>query len=288
MHEAANHLTIGPEPAFLSVGRPGSTGSFEAPMRRRKALQIAAAAAALPWTGCGATSPEPATGQTGTKATGAGKDTAPGLAAQPSATATSADIAPPEPTTKTNPEPAPEPAPKPPEPSFARVICRVGKNHGHVFAVTLADVTAGVEKTYQIAGTSTHPHAVTLTVEDMKTLLKGELLRTTSTQGLTHVHRVHVRCAPAEDPPAWISAVSASFTGKDEHEAIITAADMAAGTDKTYDVQGLAGHSHSLTLTAAHFEKLKKEGAISIQTSRLEEDAHMHVVIIRYTAPKRG
>ncbi|MDI1443517.1 hypothetical protein [Polyangium sp. 6x1] len=190
----------------------------------------------------------------------------------------------PEPVTNTT----PEPAAKPPEPSYARVICKVGKNHGHVFVVTLADIMAGAEKTYQIAGTAKHPHEVTLTVEDMKTLLKGELLRAKSTQGLTHTHRVHVRCAPAEDPPEWVSVCSAEFTGKDEHEVVITAADMDAGTDKTYDVQGLAGHAHKLTLTATDFQKLKKEGAVSIQTSRLEEDAHLHVVIIRYRPSKRG
>ncbi len=164
----------------------------------------------------------------------------------------------------------------------------MGKNHGHVFVVTLADVMAGAEKTYPIGGTSTHPHAVTLTSEDMKTLLKGELLRTKSTQGLTHTHRVHVRCAPAEDPPEWVTVCSAEFTGKDEHEVVITAADMASGTDRTYDVQGLAGHVHKLTVTAADFQKLKKEGAVSIQTSRQEEDSHLHVVIIRYRPPKRS
>jgi hypothetical protein len=248
-------------------------------MRRRQALQIAAAAATLPWTGCGGNSPEPATGQTTSQTTASGKSVpTPGPAAQPSATAASTAEAKPEPATK----PAPEPAAKPPEPSYARVICKVGKNHGHVFVVTLADVLAGAEKTYQIAGTSKHPHAVTLTADDMKTLLKGDLLRAKSTQGLTHTHRVHVRCAPAEDPPEWVTVCAAEFTGKDEHELVITAADMASGTDKTYDVQGLAGHSHALTFTAKDFEKLKKEGAVSIQTSRLEEDAHLHVVIIRY------
>lgn len=253
-------------------------------MHRRQALQIAAAAAALPLTGCGATSSRPAPGQTTPPTTASGKSAAPTPepTAPPSATAASTPVASPEPATNT------EPAVKPPEPSYSRVVCRVGKNHGHVFVVTLADVLAGVEKTYSITGTAKHPHSVTLTSEEMKTLLKGELLRTKSTQGLTHTHRVHVRCAPAEDPPEWVTVCAAEFSGKDEHEVVITAADMASGQDKTYDVQGLAGHPHALTLTAADFQKLKKEGAISIQTSRLEEDSHMHVVIIRYPPRKQG
>lgn len=247
-------------------------------MRRRQALQITAAAAALPWTGCGGASPEPRVEPTPQPIPAA----PPEPAAPPSAT-TSAAEAPPEPA----PEPAPEPE-KPPEPSYARVLCRVGKNHGHVFEVALADVLAGAARTYQIAGSSKHKHEVTLTEEDMKTLLRGELLRAKSTQGLTHTHRVHVRCAPAEDPPEWVNVCAAEFTGQDEHEVIITAADMDAGTDRTYDVQGLAGHAHTLTLTAADFQKLKKEGAVSIHTSRVEEDAHKHVVIIRYRRPKQG
>ena len=255
-------------------------------MRRRQALQIAAAAAALPLTGCGAGTPDPATGQTTPPTPPPAKTAAslPEPTAQPSATTNAAVEPAPQPATNAT----AEPAAKPPEPSYKRVICRVSKNHGHVFVVTLAEIMAGAEKTYEIGGSSTHPHAVTLTAEDMKTLLKGELLRTKSTQGLTHTHRVHVRCAPAEDPPEWVTVVQAVFSGKDEHELILTAADMDAGTDKTYDVQGLAGHPHTLTFTAADFQKLKKEGAVSIQTSRLEEDAHNHVVIIRYKAPKQG
>jgi len=85
-----------------------------------------------------------------------------------------------------------------------------------------------------------------------------------------------------------VTVCTAEFTGKDEHEIIITAADMAAEKDKTYDVQGLAGHSHTVTITTADFQKLKKEGGISFQTSRLEEDAHNHVVIIRNKPPKRA
>ncbi len=257
-------------------------------MRRRQALQIAAAAATLPLLGtaCGANSSKPATTEASATPKASVEKTAEKTAALPSASPTPEPSAP---TAQATPEPVKEePKPEPPKPSYARVIAKLGKNHGHVFVVTLADVLAGVEKTYSITGTSKHPHEVTLTAENMKTLLRGELLRATSTQGLTHKHRVSVRCAPAEDPPEWVTACVAEFSGQDEHELIIPAADMAAEVEKSYDVQGLAGHAHTVSLKTADFQKLKKEGAISVRTSRLEEDAHNHVVIIKYRAPKRG
>src|SRR5206468_552663 len=107
----------------------------------------------------------------------------------------------------------------------------------HVLVVSLADVKAGVEKTYAIAGSSGHAHAVTLTPEHMKALGGGAIVRTKSTKEL-HQHKIWVRCAPPVDPPEWISACEATFTGKDEHELVVPAADLEARVDKTYDVQG--------------------------------------------------
>lgn len=250
-------------------------------MHRRRVLQIGAAAATLPLAGCGAPPEEPKTA--------AAAPPAPSAAPAPPATAApSADSgAPPAPDAP----PAGSAAPaadeeKPPESQFSRVIARVGKNHGHVLTVTFEDVKAGVEKTYEMRGKSNHPHQLTLTADDMKALLGGKLLRTQSNKGLSHVHRVIVRCAPPVDPPEWVSACKVEFSGQDEHELIIPAADMAAKADRTYDVQGLAGHPHQVTLTAADFEKLAKGEGVSLKTSRDEKDAHLHVVFIQYKPPK--
>src|SRR3569832_1243378 len=79
-----------------------------------------------------------------------------------------------------------EPAP----PSLTRVIARIGKNHGHVFVVAMADVQAGVDKTYDLAGTAAHPHAVTITAEQMRTLQTGVVLRVKSTENSNHAHRL--------------------------------------------------------------------------------------------------
>jgi hypothetical protein len=178
------------------------------------------------------------------------------------------------------------PPPAGPKVDLTRVVARVGKNHGHVFTVAMADVVAGTGKTYDLTGTSPHPHAMTLTAEHMKLLQTGEILRVRSTEENAHSHRLWVRCAPAVDPPEWVTACKASFTGKDEHEIVLPEADLASTTDRTYDVQGIAGHNHQLIVTAADFETLRKGGPVTRHTSRLADDSHMHQVTIERIARK--
>lgn len=47
-----------------------------------------------------------------------------------------------------------------------------------------------------------------------------------------------------------------------DHAMTVTAADIAAGVDKTYDIKGTATHSHLVTLTAADFATLKAGGTV--------------------------
>jgi hypothetical protein len=174
-------------------------------------------------------------------------------------------------------KPVPRPAPKA---GLTRVVGRVGKNHGHVFEVPFADVVAGAQRTYDLTGTASHPHAITLLPDQMALLASGEIVRARSTEASNHGHRLWVRCSPQVDPPEWISACKATFTGKDEHEIVIPVVDLASTTDRTYDVQGIAGHNHQLTLTASDFETLRKGFPVSRHTSRLADDSHMHGVTV--------
>jgi hypothetical protein len=95
-----------------------------------------------------------------------------------------------------------------------------------------------------------------------------------------------VRCAPPVDPPEWVNVCKFSSSGKDEHEIVITAADMDAKVEKTYDIQGLAGHTHEVTLSTADFEKLLKGGPVTHRTTRDPDDAHLHTVTIEYPVKK--
>jgi hypothetical protein len=73
----------------------------------------------------------------------------------------------------------------------------IDANHGHVLMVLKSDVTAGVEKTYDIMGTATHTHSVTITAANFATLqsnANGSVM-VTSTSGGAHTHSVTVICA---------------------------------------------------------------------------------------------
>lgn len=264
-------------------------------MRRRNVLQMGAVLATLPVAGCGPSTPEPLAP---VDAKGAGEPAAgrttvapvePARAEPAKPEAAGQDVGVPDANGAAKGPEAPAATPEPPKPELSRVIARLGKNHGHALVVPFADVSAALEKTYEItAGSSGHKHAVTISVEQMKSLVGGQILRTKSTNDRGHEHRVVVRCAPAVDPPEWVTACQASFTGKDEHELIVPAEDLAAKVDKTYDVQGIAGHAHQITITAADFEKLLKGGPVTAKTTREPNDAHLHVVEIQYRPGKKG
>ena len=59
--------------------------------------------------------------------------------------------------------PPPPPGHPLPPPSPLRMDARISQNHGHVFAVSIDDVGAAVDRTYDLSGTSGHKHEVTLT-----------------------------------------------------------------------------------------------------------------------------
>lgn len=73
----------------------------------------------------------------------------------------------------------------------------IGANHGHTLTVSAADVTAGVEKTYDIQGSSPHAHSVTVTAANFATLQSNPnaTLALTSTSGGGHTHEITILCA---------------------------------------------------------------------------------------------
>lgn len=245
-------------------------------MERRHFLQAGASLVALPLIGCGA----------GAEQAPAMPSEGPPAPAHPPSPAPAPDPAP-APAPAAAPTPAPAVQTAPAAPDWGRVVTRVGRNHGHVLTVSLDDVKAGVEKTYDLAGTAGHGHAVKLAPEDFKRLHAGEIVRMPSSRDGGHAHRVYVRCAPAVDPPEAISVCAVEIGGKDDHELIINAADMAAKADRTYDIQGVAGHTHAVQVAADDFTRLAKGEEVVLKTS--PGDGHFHFVYVRYPArPKAG
>jgi hypothetical protein len=73
----------------------------------------------------------------------------------------------------------------------------IDANHGHVLTVLKSDVTAGVEKSYDIMGSAAHTHMVTVTAANFATLqsnANGSVM-VTSTLGGAHMHSITIVCA---------------------------------------------------------------------------------------------
>lgn len=70
----------------------------------------------------------------------------------------------------------------------------IGENHGHSISVPSADVLAGVARSYDIQGTSMHPHTVEVTAAQFAELASGTTVTVTSSTDAAHTHSVVIMC----------------------------------------------------------------------------------------------
>lgn len=68
--------------------------------------------------------------------------------------------------------------------------------HGNAHSLTLAlaDIDAGVAKSYSIKGASGHDHSISLSAENFAALRSGQSVSTVSTTGASHTHTVTLTC----------------------------------------------------------------------------------------------
>lgn len=84
-------------------------------------------------------------------------------------------------------------------PSCGKVNATISANHSHVLGIAPGDVTAGVEKTYDIKGSAAHSHMVTVTAEQFQQLAAGQTITIESTRAGApdHLHSCSIICAEA-------------------------------------------------------------------------------------------
>jgi len=87
-----------------------------------------------------------------------------------------------------------------PNPSTANCLqngtnVSIAGNHGHSLTVSVADINAGVDKTYNIEGSANHPHQVTVTAANFNSLKSNSSILITSSVNSDHSHSVTVSCA---------------------------------------------------------------------------------------------
>jgi hypothetical protein len=64
------------------------------------------------------------------------------------------------------------------------------------------------------------------------------------------------------------------------HVLTVSAADVSAGADKTYDIQGSAAHTHSVMVTAANFASLQSDPTSSVMITSSPGGGHTHQITI--------
>ncbi len=78
--------------------------------------------------------------------------------------------------------------------------------------------------------------------------------------------------------PAGCAAPGATIGTNHGHVLMVPPADVSAGTERTYDIRGTSGHTHSVTLTAANFATLAGGGTVMVTSSN--GAAHTHAVTV--------
>jgi hypothetical protein len=70
----------------------------------------------------------------------------------------------------------------------------IGMNHGHTMPLSAADVMAGVDKTYDIQGSSAHSHTVDISAANFADMTPGSVFVATSSTDAGHSHDVTITC----------------------------------------------------------------------------------------------
>ncbi len=80
------------------------------------------------------------------------------------------------------------------------------------------------------------------------------------------------------DPNCLDNGTIANITGNHGHNLTVSKDDVSDGIEKTYAIDGSAGHSHSVTVTAANFITLRNNQQISLSSTT--GSGHNHSIAV--------
>lgn len=75
-------------------------------------------------------------------------------------------------------------------------------------------------------------------------------------------------------PPPASTCGASSITGNHGHALTIQKSDLDSTTDKAYNIQGMATHNHTITLTPAQLAQLKAGRMVTVTSSVTSAHAH--------------
>ena len=85
-------------------------------------------------------------------------------------------------------------SPPAPPPAGTGCVATITGNHGHVLAISAADLNSLADITYDILGSADHTHSVTFTAAQLAQLKAGNSVSVTTTTTLAHNHAISERC----------------------------------------------------------------------------------------------
>ena len=115
------------------------------------------------------------------------------------------------------------------------------------------------------------------------TLTRKEFLSTVMTAAAGAAGALLVACGGSSDDDdsggnCVMSGASVNIGANHGHSMSVTAAEVTAGTAKTYDIRGSADHTHGVTISAGAFAMLaSNQSAMTISTV---VDNHSHNIMI--------
>ena len=87
-------------------------------------------------------------------------------------------------------------------------------------------------------------------------------------------------CGGSEDSKEGsVSSCSSDIVSNHGHVLTVSAADVAAGTTRDYDIHGTADHTHQVTITPLHFADLKQQKLIALTTTTAQ--GHQHSITVQ-------
>lgn len=72
--------------------------------------------------------------------------------------------------------------------------------------------------------------------------------------------------------------IRATISGNHGHGFTVSQADVDAGVERTYDIEGTAGHTHTVTITAAQFATIGSGGNLTVVSTTGQ--AHTHMITV--------
>ncbi len=73
-------------------------------------------------------------------------------------------------------------------------------------------------------------------------------------------------------------ANASAISSNHNHSLVVPKADISAGTEKTYAIQGGSKHNHDIVVTTADFTKLKNKQSVAIESTT--GSLHRHTVTV--------